>query len=110
MFVYGGESARRSILYLPPTSNNLSLSQPHPSQHRPFKRYVDEWMWEERTFGNKGEGQDYSRADVLGYAVWAWPADEHPHRGPLVPTVTLPGGNLLLGCAAADGAITPVAQ
>ena len=33
-------------------------------------------MWQERTFGNKGEGQDYSRADVLGYAVWAWPADE----------------------------------
>ena len=32
-------------------------------------------MWEQRTFGNKGEGQDYSRADVLGYAVWTWPAD-----------------------------------
>ena len=33
-------------------------------------------MWEERAFGNKGEGQDFSRADVLGYAVWTWPADE----------------------------------
>ena len=33
-------------------------------------------MWEERAFGNKGEGQDFSRADVLGYAVWTWPANE----------------------------------
>jgi hypothetical protein len=33
-------------------------------------------MWEKRGFGNKGEGQDFSRADVLGYAVWAWPANE----------------------------------
>ena len=33
-------------------------------------------MWEERAFGNKGQGQDFSRADVLGYAVWTWPANE----------------------------------
>ena len=45
-------------------------------KHLPFKRYVDEWMWEERAFGNKGEGADFSRADVLGYAVWTWPSDE----------------------------------
>ena len=37
---------------------------------------MDEWVWEERAFGNKGEGQDFSRADVLGYAVWTWPANE----------------------------------
>ena len=33
-------------------------------------------MWEERTNCHRGQGTDASRANVLSYAVWAWPAPD----------------------------------
>ena len=45
-------------------------------QHKALKAYLDEWAWEQRTACDLGEGKDASRAAVLGYAPWCWPANE----------------------------------
>ena len=33
-------------------------------------------MWEERTVCVFGDGMDASRANVLNYATWSWPASD----------------------------------
>ena len=34
------------------------------------------WMWFERTVCEYGDGTDASRASVLGFAAWSWPASD----------------------------------
>merc|ERR1712196_606124 len=45
-------------------------------KHMPFKRSLDEWAWEQRTACAYGEGSDASKANVLSFAPWTWPANE----------------------------------
>ena len=49
------------------------------SQHKRFKTLMDEWAWEQRTDCTKGQGRDASRANVLDFAPWCWPANEKVH-------------------------------